>query len=39
MFTRIRALTYSVLFIGFVLVFLPAQLLQQADVTRPALGS
>jgi protein-S-isoprenylcysteine O-methyltransferase Ste14 len=36
----IRALTYATLFIGFVLVFLPAQLLSRAGVARPsALGS
>jgi protein-S-isoprenylcysteine O-methyltransferase Ste14 len=32
----IRALTYSTLFIGFVLVFLPAQMLSGAGVTRPS---
>ena len=36
MFTLMRALTYSVLFMGFVLVFLPGQLLQSAGVTRPS---
>ncbi len=33
----LRAITYSVLFIGFILVFLPAQVLSEAGVTRPAL--
>lgn len=32
----VRALTYATLFIGFVLVFLPAQLLSAAGVARPA---
>ncbi len=36
MFTLLRAVTYSVLFIGFLLVFLPGQLLQWAGITRPA---
>lgn len=36
MFALMRALTYAVLFIGFVLVFLPGQLLQWSGVTRPA---
>ena len=36
MFTLMRALTYSVLFMGFVLVFLPGQLLQSAGVARPS---
>ena len=36
MFTLMRALTYAVLFIGFVLVFLPGQLLEWAGVTRPS---
>ena len=33
----LRAITYSVLFIGFILVFLPAQVLSEAGVMRPAL--
>jgi len=32
----VRAITYAALFIGFVLVFLPAQVLSGAGVTRPA---
>jgi protein-S-isoprenylcysteine O-methyltransferase Ste14 len=32
----VRAITYATLFIGFVLVFLPAQVLSAAGVTRPA---
>ena len=32
----VRAITYATLFIGFVLVFLPAQALSIAGVTRPA---
>jgi protein-S-isoprenylcysteine O-methyltransferase Ste14 len=32
----VRAITYATLFIGFVLVFLPAQALSNAGVTRPA---
>jgi protein-S-isoprenylcysteine O-methyltransferase Ste14 len=36
----LRAITYSTLFIGLLLVFLPAQVLSGAGVTRPArLGS
>jgi protein-S-isoprenylcysteine O-methyltransferase Ste14 len=31
-----RAVTYAALFVGFVLVFLPAQVLRWAGVTRPA---
>jgi protein-S-isoprenylcysteine O-methyltransferase Ste14 len=39
MFLLVRALTYAVLFIGFVLVFLPAQVLSAAGITRPpAIG-
>ena len=33
----LRAITYSVLFIGFLLVFLPGQVLSKAGVMRPAL--
>ena len=36
MFTLMRALTYAVFFMGFVLVFLPGQLLQWSGVTRPS---
>jgi protein-S-isoprenylcysteine O-methyltransferase Ste14 len=32
------AVIYAVLFIGFVLVFLPGELLQWAGVTRPSIG-
>jgi len=32
----IRALTYATIFVGFVLVYLPAQALSAAGVTRPA---
>ena len=32
----VRAITYATLFVGFVLVFLPAQALSIAGVTRPA---
>jgi len=40
MFTLMRAVTYSVLFIGFLLVFLPGQLLRSSGVTRPtAIGA
>jgi protein-S-isoprenylcysteine O-methyltransferase Ste14 len=35
MMVLIRAITYATLFIGFVLVFLPAQVLSGAGVTRP----
>jgi protein-S-isoprenylcysteine O-methyltransferase Ste14 len=39
MFILVRALTYATLFIGLVLVFLPARLLSWSGVTRPpALG-
>jgi protein-S-isoprenylcysteine O-methyltransferase Ste14 len=36
MFLMIRAITYATLFIGFVLVFLPARVLSWAGVARPA---
>jgi protein-S-isoprenylcysteine O-methyltransferase Ste14 len=36
MFVFIRAVTYSALFIGLVLVFLPAQLLSPTGIARPA---
>ena len=35
MFVLVRALTYATLFIGFLLVFLPARLLSWSGVTRP----
>ena len=35
MFVFIRAVTYAALFIGLVLVFLPAQLLSPAEIARP----
>jgi protein-S-isoprenylcysteine O-methyltransferase Ste14 len=39
MFLLVRALTYAALFIGFVLVFLPARVLSAAGITRPpAIG-
>jgi len=37
MFALMRALTYSAIFIGFVLVFLPGRVLQWAGVTRPSV--
>ena len=38
-FVLVRAVTYATLFIGLVLVFLPARLLSWSDVTRPpAIG-
>lgn len=36
MFTVVRALTYASLFVGFVLVWLPARLLQWTGITRPS---
>jgi protein-S-isoprenylcysteine O-methyltransferase Ste14 len=36
MFALVRALTYATLFIAFVLVWLPAQLLRQAGVIAPS---
>ncbi len=36
MFTLIRAFSYAALFIAFVIVFLPGQLLQWTGVTRPS---
>jgi protein-S-isoprenylcysteine O-methyltransferase Ste14 len=39
MLVLIRAATYAALFIGFVLVFLPARVLSQSGITRPpAIG-
>jgi len=39
MFVLVRTVTYATLFIGFVLVFLPARLLSWSGVTRPpAIG-
>ena len=35
MFVLVRALTYSTLFIAFVLVFVPARLLERAGIARP----
>ena len=35
MFVLVRALTYATLFIGFVLVFLPAQVLSWSGIVRP----
>ena len=35
MFVLIRAITYAALFIGFLLVFLPARLLSSSGITRP----
>ena len=35
MFVLVRALTYSTLFIAFVLVFVPARLLERAGIVRP----
>ncbi len=37
MFLLVRALTYSTLFIGLLLVFLPGQLLSSSGVARPAI--
>jgi protein-S-isoprenylcysteine O-methyltransferase Ste14 len=40
LFVLVRALTYATVFVGFVLVFLPARVLAWSGVTRPdALGS
>lgn len=40
MFVLARALTYASLFVGFVLVFVPAQVLSQAGIVRtPSLGA
>jgi protein-S-isoprenylcysteine O-methyltransferase Ste14 len=36
MFVLVRALTYATLFVGFVLIFLPAKVLSSAGVTQPA---
>ena len=35
MFILIRTLTYATLFIGFVLVYLPARVLSWAGISRP----
>jgi len=35
MFVLIRAITYSTLFVGFMLVFLPARVLSSAGITAP----
>ncbi len=35
MFVLMRAVTYAAVFIGFVLIFLPAQLLAWSGITRP----
>ena len=35
MFVLVRAVTYSTLFIGFLLVFLPARILSRAGISRP----
>jgi protein-S-isoprenylcysteine O-methyltransferase Ste14 len=35
MFVLIRAITYSTLFVGFLLVFLPARVLSSAGITAP----
>lgn len=37
MFVLVRGLTYAVIFIGLVLVFLPASILSSAGVVRPAI--
>jgi protein-S-isoprenylcysteine O-methyltransferase Ste14 len=36
MFTLIRAITYATLFIGFLLVFLPARVLSMSGIAQPA---
>ncbi len=36
MFVLVRAVTYAVLFIGFVLIYVPARLLSWSGVVRPA---
>jgi protein-S-isoprenylcysteine O-methyltransferase Ste14 len=36
-FVVVRALTYATLFIGFVLVFLPARVLEASGIARPAV--
>ena len=36
MFVLVRALTYAVLFIGFLLIYLPARLLAWSGILRPA---
>jgi uncharacterized membrane protein len=35
MFALVRALTYAVVFVGLLLVFLPAQVLEWSGVNRP----
>lgn len=35
MFVLIRAITYAALFIGLVLIYVPAQILSQAEIVRP----
>ncbi|MGI8619760.1 MAG: methyltransferase family protein [Gemmatimonadaceae bacterium] len=35
-FTLVRAITYSALFIGFLLIFLPARVLEWSGLVRPA---
>ncbi|MGH7483206.1 MAG: methyltransferase family protein [Longimicrobiales bacterium] len=37
--TLVRALTYASLFVGFVLVFLPARVLEWSGIARPAIGA
>jgi protein-S-isoprenylcysteine O-methyltransferase Ste14 len=39
MFVLFRTITYASLFIGFVLIYLPARILAQAGMTRPAAFS
>jgi protein-S-isoprenylcysteine O-methyltransferase Ste14 len=36
MFVLVRAVTYSALFIGFLLIYLPARVLSQTGIVRPA---
>jgi protein-S-isoprenylcysteine O-methyltransferase Ste14 len=36
MFVLVRAITYSTLFVGFLLVFLPARVLSRSGIVRPA---
>jgi protein-S-isoprenylcysteine O-methyltransferase Ste14 len=37
MFVAFRAITYSTLFISFLLIYLPARVLSRSGITRPAL--
>jgi hypothetical protein len=37
MFVFARAVTYSVLFIGFLLIYLPARVLSWSGIVRPAI--